>query len=57
MIYARTPMTLLVAICLLPGCRFGERSEYEPREVTAVSSTDLADTEIVPTLDTPGGVR
>lgn len=42
--------------CFVLGCqRAGERSEYQPRVVPAVSSTQLDGTEIVPTLDTPLG--
>jgi hypothetical protein len=35
----------------LQGC--AERSDYHPRVVPTVSSTQLVDTEVVPTLDTP----
>jgi len=45
---------LLAAGCLMLGCqRAGERSDYQPRVVPPVFSTQLAVTAIVPTLDTP----
>lgn len=51
---------LLIAVCFVPGCQRGrervggrERVDYQPRPVSAVSSTQLPGTAIVPTLDTP----
>lgn len=45
---------LFAAGCLVLGCqKDGVRSEYQPRAVPPVSSTQLTATVIVPTLDTP----
>lgn len=45
---------LLAAGCAVVGCQeAAERSDYQPRVAQAVSSRELAATEIVPTLDTP----
>lgn len=47
---------LLGVGCVVLGCqRQGERTEYQPRETPAVSSTQLSEILIAPTLDTPLG--
>jgi hypothetical protein len=44
---------LLTGVCVVLGC--GQRSDYQPREVPTMVSTQLSKTAIVPTLDTPLG--
>ncbi|HQX51027.1 MAG TPA: hypothetical protein PLR25_14030 [Planctomycetaceae bacterium] len=47
---------LLAVSCAVLICQpGGERSDYAPRAVTTVRSTQLAETKIVPTLNTPLG--
>jgi hypothetical protein len=47
-------VVLLAFLCLFLILRYsGERSHYRPRVVSAVSSTLMVGTAIVPTLDTP----
>lgn len=47
---------LLAVSCAVLVCQTGgERSDYAPRAVTTVRSTQLAETKIVPTLNTPLG--
>ena len=47
-------LALLAVGCVTLGCqKAGERSDYQPRQVPTISSTELTGTAIVPTLDTP----
>jgi len=47
-------LALLAVGCVTLGCgKAGERSDYLPRQVPTISSTELTRTAIVPTLDTP----
>lgn len=45
---------LFAGTCLIPACqKAGELSDYQPRIAPAISSTQLVETEVMPTLDTP----
>lgn len=45
---------LLVVSCFAPGCqKTGQQTDENPRVMPVVSSTQLSETQIIPTLETP----